>query len=448
MAAVATLWLGFFQVLSLHKFWAVFATWDDRSWLVIMRNFHLSGYDPQTLSALTDGSFFYDPLRHPLLQLFLLPLYLLNQLLWMLTGMNCAMLIISILWLLMGIMAAVLLWRILRVISTPRPLAALLTAFYFSMAHVLLPTISADHFGISLFLIIAFLYRFLTSRPGNVEQVAWTLLLGGVTLTNAALIALAVMTRSLSVDGFNITLLVRRLLPSVITTLLLAVVGIGIGYLLRNDLSRVDSWANAGTVPLLPNLVENFFGESLQLHRDHLLDDALVRRPVIVAYRWWWQYVVEGIIVALFCLGAWRGRHNVAVRITLSWLLFSVVVHLVAGFGVNEVYIMTAHWAVVLPVTLAALHPASSRSHDESNPTARPIVSPPTEGNPMCCSAVSRSHDESNPAYPHAVSQSHTEPLPYYHLLLAILGLITLYLLVYHTYLLWHYLTWPVNFRA
>ena len=54
------------------------------------------------------------------------------------------------------------------------------------------------------------------------------------------------------------------------------------------------------TTPRWPSLVENVFGESIQLHEDHLLGDTLRSRPVIVKYNYWINYIVEILIVVLF----------------------------------------------------------------------------------------------------------------------------------------------------
>ena len=94
-------------------------------------------------------------------------------------------------------------------------------------------------------------------------------------------------------------------------------------------------WTDIST-PRLASTVENLFGESIQLHQDHLLQDVLKdNRPVIVPYRWVANYVVEGIIALLFVLGiicGWRSR-----------------------FGLNGVYIMSAHWLFVVPLAMGYL---------------------------------------------------------------------------------------------
>ena len=103
------------------------------------------------------------------------------------------------------------------------------------------------------------------------------------------------------------------------------------------------------------SVVENLFGESLQLHRDHLLEDELGARPMIVTYRSWWNYAVEALTVLLFFAGVWCGRRERFLWMCMSCFALDMVLHIGLGFGINEVYIMTAHWAYVMPVAMAFL---------------------------------------------------------------------------------------------
>ncbi len=106
------------------------------------------------------------------------------------------------------------------------------------------------------------------------------------------------------------------------------------------------------TTPRWDTFVENLFGESLQLHSDHLLEDTLRSRPVIVEYRSVVNYIVEAIIVALFAAGIWFGRRSRFFWMCFLGFLFDMTLHMVLGFGINEVYIMTAHWAFVVPIAI------------------------------------------------------------------------------------------------
>ena len=102
-------------------------------------------------------------------------------------------------------------------------------------------------------------------------------------------------------------------------------------------------------------LVENFFGEAIMLHKQHLLGDVLRDRPVIVKYESPINYVVETCIVLLFLLGIIVGRKQKFLWLTLSFLFMDAALHIGLGFGINEVYIMTAHYMYAIPIAIAYL---------------------------------------------------------------------------------------------
>ncbi|MBR1463508.1 MAG: GtrA family protein [Prevotella sp.] len=109
------------------------------------------------------------------------------------------------------------------------------------------------------------------------------------------------------------------------------------------------------TTPRLPSVVENLFGESMQLHQDYLLSDTLRSRPVIVKYNWWINYVVEALVVLLFFAGVVAGRRSRFLWMVLACFAVDLGLHIGLGFGINEVYIMAAHWMYVLPLSMAWL---------------------------------------------------------------------------------------------
>ena len=76
---------------------------------------------------------------------------------------------------------------------------------------------------------------------------------------------------------------------------------------------------------------------------------------MIIEYRWAVNYVVEAIIAVLFLAGIWMGRRNRLLWLCLSWFGLDMLLHVGIGFGLNEIYIMTAHWIFVIPVAMAAL---------------------------------------------------------------------------------------------
>lgn len=103
------------------------------------------------------------------------------------------------------------------------------------------------------------------------------------------------------------------------------------------------------------SIIENLFGESLQLHDKYLLEDLLVKRPMFVKYSWTFNAVAEWFIILLFIVGIWCGRHSRFLWMALSWFGLDMLLHVGLGFAINEIYIMTAHWAFVLPLAVAFL---------------------------------------------------------------------------------------------
>ena len=107
--------------------------------------------------------------------------------------------------------------------------------------------------------------------------------------------------------------------------------------------------------------VESVFGEGIMLHEDYLLGDVLVNRPVIVRYHNWGNYIVEAVLVLLFLAGVWAGHRKRFLWTAMSFFLMDMALHMGLGFGINEVFIMSAHYLFVLPIAMAYLLKSMSR---------------------------------------------------------------------------------------
>lgn len=118
--------------------------------------------------------------------------------------------------------------------------------------------------------------------------------------------------------------------------------------------NRFMSWTDV-TTSRTDALVENIFGEPIQLHRQHLLQDVLRGRPVVVEYDRALNYIVEGIIVLLFAAGIVCGIRRRFMLMALSGVAFDAAIHLGLGFGLNEVFIMTGHWIFIIPIAVGYL---------------------------------------------------------------------------------------------
>lgn len=108
-------------------------------------------------------------------------------------------------------------------------------------------------------------------------------------------------------------------------------------------------------------LKENFFGEGIMLHQNHLLGDVLRDRPVIVKYRSPSNYIVETCILILFVLGIFAGRKQKFLWLTLMFFMMDFALHIGLGFGINEVYIMTAHYMFAIPIAIGYIATAYTK---------------------------------------------------------------------------------------
>ena len=118
--------------------------------------------------------------------------------------------------------------------------------------------------------------------------------------------------------------------------------------------TEFGQWTDIST-PRLPSLVENVFGEPIQLHQDYTLQDVLRLRPIIVNYRWAINYIVEAVIVLLFIGGIVCGRRSRWLWLALSFFGFDLLIHVVFGFGLNEAYIMSPHWLFIINIAIGFL---------------------------------------------------------------------------------------------
>ena len=379
-------------------------------WKAFERELHLSGYDPLTYLGVTDWDMVYQVYRHPLLSFMIWPLWLINEGFTWLFGVNCVQYLVAGLLAFCSFYSYIFMYRIHReVIQLERTDATLLTAFFFSFAYILMSAIVPDHFTISMFLLLITLYISGICIKKRREFKWWQSALlfyitAGVTLSNGIKVFLSGFFVNLR-DFFRPKyLFLAVILPAALLW------GTATWeyrtYVLPKEKARAELKAKkaeqleAKVAQMTPEerasyeerkakrkkilerqaaktgksmedhgflkwtdistsrwqtAYENFFGESLQFHQDYLLEDVLVRRPVFVPYRWNISYVVESLILLLFVIGLWLGRRSRFLWLSLSCFAFDMFIHIILGFGINEIYIMTPHWAFVIPIVTAYL---------------------------------------------------------------------------------------------
>lgn len=359
-------------------------------WSVFYNHLNMSGYDIFSLIFISCMRLHWNALRHPLFVVLLLPLFWLNRLIMPPTEFNAAVLLMAALLVAADVWGAVLMHRLLRdVVEVRRVDAALLTALFYGFAHVMITTMVPDHFALSLPLLLLTLLiagrKLKEGKPMKLWQSALLFFLtAGVTLTNGVKVALAAWF----VNGRKVFSW-RSIASFVVPTLLLGAIYVWQqdaivapqerkikrieAAVAKKDPARIaklnehndfvkqqNGEALTKDVPLLEwsdittdrwqSAVDNLFGESLQLHRDYLLEDVQQTRPVFVQYRSALNYVVEALLVVLLAVGAWTARREKFFLMVLAWFGFDMLMHMGFGFGLNEVYIMTAHWAFIIPI--------------------------------------------------------------------------------------------------
>lgn len=359
-------------------------------WSVFYNHLNMSGYDIFSLIFISCMRLHWNTLRHPLFVVLLLPLFGLNRLIMPPTEFNAAVLLMASLLVAADVWGAVLMHRLLRdVVEVRRVDAALLTALFYGFAHVMIATMVPDHFALSLPLLLLTLLiagrKLKEGKPMKLWQSALLFFLtAGVTLTNGVKVVLAAWF-----TGGRKVFAWRSIAAFVVPTLLLGAIYVWQqdaivapqerkikrieAAVAKKDPARIaklnehndfvkqqNGEALTKNVPLLEwsdittdrwqSAVDNLFGESLQLHRDYLLEDVQQTRPVFVQYRSALNYVVEALLVVLLAVGAWTARREKFFLMVLAWFGFDMLMHMGFGFGLNEVYIMTAHWAFIIPI--------------------------------------------------------------------------------------------------
>ena len=392
--------LAILNGLVIAKYNAPFTQITNDYYKNFIRHFCVSGFDPLTYWVLSDWSAAYNVYRHPLLAFYMYVPYLINMGLMKLTGYNCALYIAVIIQMFCAFYSMVFLYRIFReVIELGKWASHALTLLFFSFGYVMVSAIVPDHFVISMLLLILALYvsgrRMKNHHDFKIWQsVLYFLLTAGTSLNNG----LKIFFSALFVNGK------RFFRPKHLLLAVILPAGLLWGfchweyrtYVWPKEMARKEakakkeaakkdsiqkakqlakekakkkrgskqgtpltkvgfmSWTDIST-SRTESVVENLMGESIQLHPDYLLGDELRHRPMIVKYRYWWNYAVEGIISLLFLAGIWHGRKSKYLWLVLSYFALDMVLHIGLGFGINEVYIMTAHWIYALPIAMGFL---------------------------------------------------------------------------------------------
>ena len=365
-------------------------------WSIFTKNFRMSGYDCWSWITVSGGRIHFVTSRHPLYLTFLYPLYLLNDWLIQNVGYNFAVYFMAVIIVFSAFYAVLFMYRVFReVLELRRKDARLLTLLLFSFGHVLIPTMVPDHFVVSLMLLSLTLY--ITGKKMKKGQLltAWqslvlTFFTAGMATSNGAKTLLA----GLFTNGKKVFTVKFISIGVVLPLLLLLGIQQSQYYLLEVPQQAVvrhiesetlkknpqkvlehkrqrDEWQRTHlgqpvgdgvitklmdvSTPRIPTIVENFFGESIQLHQRSFLKDVSWERPIFVEYNWSVNYIIEAFIVLLFIVGIVFSYKQRFFKMLLAWFACDLTLHLILGFAVTEVYIMTSGWAFIIPISYGYL---------------------------------------------------------------------------------------------
>lgn len=365
-------------------------------WSIFTKNFRMSGYDNWSWITISGMRIHFITSRHPLYLTFLYPLYLLNHWLIEVFGHNFAVYFMAAIIVFSAFYAAVFAYRIFREVMELRRFdSTLLTVLLFSFGHILIPSMVPDHFIVSMMFLLMALYICGKKMKKGELLTAWQSLLltfftAGLATSNGAKIFLAGLFTNqkkfftwkyISIGVILPYLLLIGIQQSQYYLLEVpqkAVIsniekvkrqkdpkGVEDFYKKRNAWQKTHlgqtmskesmlDWLDTST-PRTRTLVENFFGESIQLHQRYLLKDVAWDRPVFVTYNWITNYVIEAIMVVLFVLGIIFGCRKRFFQMLLAWFACDITLHLILGFGITEVYIMASGWAFIIPIAYGYL---------------------------------------------------------------------------------------------
>ena len=365
-------------------------------WSVFTKNFRMSGYDCWSWITVSGGRIHFVTSRHPLYLTFLYPLYLLNDWLIQNVGYNFAVYFMAVIIVFSAFYAVLFMYRVFReVLELRRKDARLLTVLLFSFGHVLIPTMVPDHFVISLMLLSLTLYIMGKKMKKGQLLTAWqslvlTFFTAGMATSNGVKTLLA----GLFTNGKKVFTCKFISIGVVLPLLLLLGIQQSQYYLLEVPQQAVvrhiesetlkknpqkvlehkkqrDEWQRTHlgqpvgdgvitklmdvSTPRVPTIVENFFGESIQLHQRSLLKDVSWERPIFVEYNWSVNYIIEAFVVLLFIVGIVFSYKQRFFKMLLAWFACDLTLHLILGFAVTEVYIMTSGWAFIIPISYGYL---------------------------------------------------------------------------------------------
>ena len=159
MALAAVLYAVVLNLLVILHYASQYTKVGEAYHQLFVRTFHISGFDPLSYAVVSQWEQAYNIYRHPLLAFFMFPAAQLNQALMAITGLNMAPFIVGCMLVFCAFYSILFLYRLMvQVIGVQRLDASLLSAFFMSMAYVMVSVSVPDHFCFSMFMLLLTLW--------------------------------------------------------------------------------------------------------------------------------------------------------------------------------------------------------------------------------------------------------------------------------------------------
>ncbi|WP_304287248.1 DUF6080 domain-containing protein [Porphyromonas uenonis] len=296
---------------------------------------------------------------HPLIT----PLYLTNRVLLVpLLGEGGALVVMLLgSALLMAIAVAGCCGYLRRVVQLGTGRSLLLSGLLLSSFTVMTLSFTVESYPLSM----ALLVLSLLCLSGQLKQekrlsgwhvTLWSLVLGGVTLTNFAKpLSLLLLSKEKS--------LWQRVRKVLLPTLLLLALVVAVGYFYQQRRAGAEeSMLTAQVNDLLrfqtrsADIVPDFFGHPLLISNLEMreLYRETVLRPTPYAC-WAMKLLPWGVVLLLLSMIGVGRRYPLAWAIPL-YLAVDVAVHLIGGYGLDEAIIFGGHWVFLVPMALGWLY--------------------------------------------------------------------------------------------
>ena len=377
------------NTLSIYGNWGMYTKplIHGGSWSVFTPRFEMSGYDCWSWLTVSEGRVFFETVRHPLYLSVLYPLWWLNHWLMTWTGLNWAVLMIGTIIIISATYSAIFLFRTFReVLGVPAKDSYLLVALLFSFGHVMIPAMVPDHFIISMMLLTMTIYicgkkMVQCQSLATGSTLAMLFFTSGIALSNGLKTILAALFTNrkrffrakyiiIGIIAPLATLLcIQRCqyytveLPEKANLKKMTPAKLRAKAKHHEQIKKTEmKFAGKGifammdfATPRKDIIEENFFGETIVLHSDNALGDIVKHRPVVVRYQHWWAYAIETFFFIAFITGAWAGRKSKVMQMLLCWFAVDVLLNVVLGFAINELYLMASGWLFSVPIAMSFL---------------------------------------------------------------------------------------------